>query len=138
MAEIPDDYRELTAADLEQRWRERDPMEYIDEAAREPGDEYSDPESALRWLLVLAWSELQRARERALNGRWSIECEAMVSKIAGITRLVGPLPWEEIPVRLILDGWYERIHTATGTPTPLTDDNRARARDVLEGRRAGA
>lgn len=128
------EYVELTAADLQERWRERDPLDYIDEAAAHVEEEYATPESALRWLLRLAWSDLQAARRLAINGRWSINCEHIVSRIAGLTRLVGPIDWGEVPVDLILDGWYERIHAAVGTPTPLTASDHARAREVLEHR----
>lgn len=128
------EYVELTAADLRERWRERDPLEYIDEAASQVDEEYATPDSALRWLLKLAWSDLRDARQHALNGNWSINCENVVSRIAGLTRLVGPIDWEEVPVGLILDGWYERIHAAVAAPTPLTTADHARAREVLERR----
>lgn len=131
-----EDYRELTATDLAHRWREKTVLESVDEAIAVAGEaeEYATPDSALRWLLRLAWSDLQAARLRALNGRWSIECESGVGRIVGLTRLAGPVPWQEIQVDLILDGIYERIHEAIGTPTPLSDEDRQRAREVLERR----
>lgn len=126
---------ELTAADLAERWRLRSPFEYIDEAAAEPvGDEYATPDAALRWTLQLAWSDLGQARSRALNGRWSIECENVVHQIVGLTSLVGPLDWGHVAADLILDGWFERIHAAAGHPTPLTEADRARARALLNRR----
>jgi hypothetical protein len=129
-------YVELTAADLAHRWRERTVLESTDEAVAQAGatEEYATPDSALRWLLVLAWGDLQSTRERALNGRWSIACDDQVCRIIGLTRLVGPLSWECVAVDLILDGIYERIHEAIGTPTPLSDDDRQRARAVIERR----
>lgn len=131
---MPDDYVELTAADLAHRWRERTVLESVDEAIAFAGstEEYATPDSALRWLLKLAWDELQSARRQALNGRWSINCDGQVCRIIGITRLVGPLSWEHVPVDLILDGVYERIHEAIGTPTPLSDEDRRRARAVRD------
>lgn len=130
------EYRELTAADLAKRWREKTSAESVDAAIAEfDSDEYATPESALRWLLVLAWSELQDARRTALNGRWSMKCDYAVHRIMGLTSLVGPLGWERVQVDLILDGLYERIHEQIGHPTPLTDADRARAREVLERRR---
>lgn len=131
-----EDYVELTAADLAHRWRERPLLEYVDEAIAYAGDteEYATPESALRWQLQLAWSDLDDARRSALNGRWSIKCEHAVTQIVGLTRLVGPTPWEAIPVDLILDGIYELIHEAIGTPSPLSDEDRQRVREVLERR----
>jgi len=92
------------------------------------------PDSALRWLLKLAWDDLQSARHEAPNGRWSMRCDSQVDRIIGLTRLVGPLPWEEVQVDLLLDGIYERIHESIGTPTPLSDEDRRRAQAVKEGR----
>jgi hypothetical protein len=133
-ADETSDYVELTPADLAYRWRERTVLESVDEAIAEAGEtkEYATPGSALRWLLQLAWSDLQSARGQAMNGKWSINCDHQVSQIIGLTRLVGPLSWEVVSVNLILDGIYERIHEAIGTPTPLSDDDRRRARAVLE------
>jgi hypothetical protein len=130
------DYVELTAADLAHRWRERTVLESVDEAVAQAGaaEEYATPESALRWLLQLAWDDLQSARREALNGRWSINCDGQVTRIIGLTRLVGPTPWEQVSVDLILDGVYERIHEAIGTPTPLSEEDRRRAREVKERR----
>jgi hypothetical protein len=131
-----DDYVELTAADLAHRWRERTVLESVDEAVAHAGaaEEYLTPDSALRWLLELAWSDLQQARGNAINGRWSMACDAQVDRIIGLTRLVGPLSWEHVAVDLILDGIYERIHEAIGTPTPLSDDDRRRAQEVMDRR----
>lgn len=130
------EYVELTAADLAHRRRERTLVEYVDEAIAHTGqdDEYATPDKALRWLLQLAWSDLQEARREAHNGRWSLGCDAQVSRIVGLTRQVGPLTWGHIPVDLILDGVYERIHGSIGTPTPLSDDDRRRAQAVLDRR----
>lgn len=136
MNQANDDYVELTAADLAHRWRERTVLESVDEAIAFAGstEEYATPDSALRWLLTLAWGDLQSARHHALNGRWSIDCDGQVCRIVGLTRLVGPLSWENVDVDLILDGVYERIHETLGTPTPLSDEDRQRARAVKERR----
>src|SRR5687768_6685865 len=120
-------YRELTAADLAHRWRERTVTESVAESVAEcrpDAKEYATPEAALRWLLVLAWSDLEEARRNAINGRWSMACDGQVARIVGLTRLVGPTGWEHIPVPLIIDGVYERIHELIGSPTPLSDDDR--------------
>lgn len=128
------EYRELTPAELAHRWRDRTLPERIAEAVAEAGDteEYATADSALRWTLRLAWADLAEARRSAMNGQWSIRCDHLVANIIGLTRRVGPQPWEEINVELILDGIYEQIHEAIGTPTPLSDDDRARARAVLD------
>jgi len=133
---MTDGYVELTTADLAHRWRERTLIEHVDEsvAQTKEDDEYATPDSALRWLLQLAWGDLASARNTAIDGKWSMACDGQVARIVGLTRLVGPLPWEHVSVELILDGVYERIHEAMGTPTPLSDEDRARAQDVKERR----
>ena len=133
------EYVELTAADLTYRWRERTVLESVAESVAEhtgknTDTEYETPESALRWLLVLSWSDLQEARRNAIDGKWSIACDGYVSRIVGLTRLVGPTPWEQISVDLILDGVYELIHDAMGNPTPLSADDRRRAQAVMDRR----
>jgi hypothetical protein len=128
--------KELTKDDLTHRWRDRTMQESVDEAIAAAGDaeEYETPEIALRWMLSLAWSRLQEARRTAINGRWSIACEWHIAEIVGLTKLVGPINWGHVPVDLILDGTYEHIHEAIGHPTPLSDDDRRRAREVMERR----
>lgn len=130
------DYVELTAADLAHRWRERTVLESVDEAVAGCGadEEYATPEAAMRWLLRLAWDDLQSARQAAVNGRWSMQCDGQVSRIVGLTRIVGPAGWETVSVDLILDGVYERIHEGVGMPTPLSDDDRHRAQRVKDWR----
>jgi hypothetical protein len=129
------EYRELTAADLAERWRPKTALESLTATASQPvGEEYADPETALRWLRSLAWGELQEARRQALNGAWSMQCDNLVDQIVGLTSLVGPEPWESVQVDLILDGMYERLHEAMGCPTPLSDDDRRRAQEVLDRR----
>ena len=131
-----DGYKELTATDLAYRWRERTVAESVDQAIAQSRDdeEYATPDSALRWLLELAWSDLRQARERARNGRWSMECDGQVSRIVGLTKLVGPLSWEHVSVDFILDGTYEQIHAGMGVPTPLSSEERQQAQAVFDRR----
>lgn len=132
------EFVELSEADLAHRWRERTLSESVQEAITAAGDaeEYETADVALRWMLQMAWGDLQSARRSALNGRWSIECEDQVGRIVGLTKLVGPTSWGDIPVDLILDGVYEQVHEAIGTPTALSDDDRRRAREVKDRQRA--
>ena len=127
-------YHELTPTELAHRWREKTVLESLehDLGEAESPEEYATPESALRWLLDCAWHDLEDARRRAINGKWSIECGGQVARIVGLTGLVGPTSWEVVPVDLILDGIYERIHAAIGTPTPLSDEDRQRAQQTRD------
>lgn len=90
--------------------------EYIVRAVAEArGDsEYDTAESALRWLLVCAWDDLRRARRSAADGLWSMECDAAVGRIVGLTGLVGHTGWEQVQIDLLLDGTYEQVCTAMG------------------------
>lgn len=132
MSDDDEGYAELTDTALAHRWRRKTLLEYVDEAVSEgtPGEEYATPEAALKWLLRNTWSDLERCRREAVNGVWSIACDAQVARIAGITQLVGPTPWAEIPAGLLLDGVYERVHQLIGTPTPLSDADRQYAAEV--------
>ncbi|WHT21001.1 hypothetical protein N8J89_08020 [Crossiella sp. CA-258035] len=93
----------------------------------------NDPVQALRHLLALSWHDLSYARHSATNGEWSIQCEDIVRRIMGITRLVGPTPWDEIPASVLLNGWYQRIHKAIGVDSPVTEDDMRRARELAHG-----
>lgn len=73
-------------------------------------------DDAARWELALLWNDLHDARGYAANGEWSIKCDGLLSRIQVFTRLVGPTPWEEIPIPLLEDGTYQRIHAEMGVP----------------------
>lgn len=108
-------------------------LTFVDRSVTLAGpEEYATADSALQWLLALAWDDLQEARRTAADGQWSIACDSQVARIVGLTRLIGPLPWENVAVDLILNGVYERIHQAMGMPTPLTDDEREQVRAASE------
>ena len=66
--------------------------------------------------LEALWGDLDRAKQRAYNGDWSIECDSLSWRIEQITRLVGPCPWGAIQMPLLLDGTYERLHAEWGIP----------------------
>jgi hypothetical protein len=131
--------QELSASELAHRWRKRTTLESVDEAVTQAGqtEEYATPDAALRWLLELAWTDLAEARRHSADGTWSIQCDGIVGRIIGLTRLIGPLSWEHVSVDLTLDGVYERIHEAIGMPTPLAPADRQRAQAVRERSKAG-
>jgi hypothetical protein len=123
---------ELTPAGLAHRWRERTLQESVAESVERAGEatEYATADDACRWLLQLAWHELEEARRAAIDGKCSMRCDGVVAQIVGLTKLVGPIGWGSVSVYLVLDGIYEQIHEAVGTPTLLSDDDRARALKV--------
>lgn len=99
-------------------------------------------EEALREQLVHAWTDFDEARRLALvkhldpgNERsgWSIKMLQLADRIADMSRLVGPSDWEQIPVDLLLDGWWAAVHRRAGLVAPAFD--RARAEAVRARRR---
>jgi len=67
---------------------------------------------------------------------WSMECGWIVEEIAQLIHFVGPTPWEEVPVWLILDGFYDAIVGATGVDYGRPDILRvAQVRDSILNRR---
>lgn len=96
----------------------------------------NNPEpDALDFELANLWDDLNDARQRAINGVWSIQCDHIVGRIARLTlHTRRPTEWGDIQVDLLLDGTYEALHEAIGMPTPLSDEDRARAREVLDRR----
>lgn len=93
------------------------------------------PDDVLAYIQECAWDDLLKARRDAINGDWSIQCDSVVHRIAWLTKHTKkPTPWGDIQVELLLDGTYEAIHEAIGMPTPLSDEDRARAREVLDRR----
>lgn len=105
--------------------------------AAAPAPEYANSYAALRWTLQLAWDALQQARADAASDSWSAACDAQVRRIVGLTRLVGPLPWDAVDVDLVLDGVYEHLHEAIGMPTPLPVATRRRVEAVKTRRSSG-
>ena len=99
--------------------------EAVAEAVTDPLD------GILEDVLEGYWSTLEDQLRNAINGAWSLGCATTVYRIARLTRLVGrPLPWDRVPISLLLNGWYERIHEALGKPSPLTPEQRLEAERI--------
>ncbi len=59
------------------------------------------------------------AMRRAINGVWSIECGGHLIRIAELTKLVGPVEWENVDIREFLaNDFYHQIHKALGYDVP--------------------
>lgn len=69
----------------------------------------------LAWELVRLWDDLDEARRRARNGKWSIGCDAVVYRITTLTLALGrAVSWGDVPFTLLLDGTYDQIHLCMG------------------------
>lgn len=78
------------------------------------GDELAALRDAVREEVADLWRDLNSAQSRAINGRWSIECDNLEERIKNLTPLVGATPWEEIQIALLENGVYQRIHADLG------------------------
>lgn len=94
---------------------------------------------ACREEVANLWHDLRRAIENGINTNWSIQCEHVADRIEMLTRLVGPTSWEEIPIPLIEDGVYQRLHAEWGIEYPAIDMDRiAQVRASINERSTGA
>lgn len=93
-------------------------------------------DDAARWELQELWNDLQQARGYAVNGEWSIKCDELLARIQMFTRLVGPTPWEEIPIPLLEDGTYQRIHAEMGVTAEVDMVSVAETRRSVDERMA--
>lgn len=75
-------------------------------------------EDAVREELVMMWADLAREVRYAINGRWSVACESLVTRIVILSRLAEPTPWESIQFPLLLDGTWQGITGAAGFDVP--------------------
>lgn len=88
---------------------------------------------ALRGELVKLWSDLESARAFAIPpGTWSMQCEDLEGRIKELTQLVGAMPWEEMPITLLEDGVYQRIHADLGIDATVDMDRVAEVRAKIE------
>jgi hypothetical protein len=52
------------------------------------------------------------------GGAWSARCEQIGEHIVSATGLVGPIPWQDIPLVALADGWFEWANRKLGIPDP--------------------
>jgi hypothetical protein len=81
--------------------------------------------------LEYLWGDLDDAINYALNGRWSIRCDGLEDRIKTLTQLVGPTPWEKIPLLLLENGVYQRIHDDLGIRVVVDTDRVAEVRSRM-------
>lgn len=78
-------------------------------------------EEAARTEQVMLWADLEGAMRDAAGGCWSIGCEQVAYRIQSLALLVGATPWEEVSVRLLRGGVYERVLREVGIEPPEID-----------------
>lgn len=81
---------------------------------------------AVRAELRSLWGDLEEALHLTTGTTWSIKCDNLAERIAVLSRFVGPLPWGDVGVDLLLDGVYERVHRSAGIDHPPIDFDRVR------------
>lgn len=103
--------------------------------------------AAIRDELDSLWDDLAKARDTAIRGKWSMQCDSLADRIKNLTALVGPTPWRSIDLALLEDGIYQRVHTELGVGAPVDmaavvearvrlNEDRGRIRREADERRA--
>jgi hypothetical protein len=85
--------------------------------------------------LGFLWDDLDAARNHAMNGDWSTECDDVAERIKMFTRLIGVTPWEKVPMTLLENGVYQRIHAEMGVDAEVDMEQVARIRAGIEEQR---
>ncbi len=75
--------------------------------------------------VVALWTDLEEAMRRAWPADgWSIGALGVAERIVSLSRLVGPTPWEAVPIRLLQSGVYEKVYGDAGIEHPAVDYRR--------------
>jgi hypothetical protein len=79
----------------------------------------SEPEidtlkKAIREELGCLWSDLHDAQQSGIRTDWSIKCINLAERITDLTKLVGPTPWDEVPLPVLENGVYQRVLASIG------------------------
>ncbi|MFB4265333.1 hypothetical protein [Nonomuraea sp. GTA35] len=103
-----------------------DRAQELREAISEADEEtFATLEEVAAHELMRLWADLRSAIRNAASGYWSINCEQIAYRIAVLTRALGKAtPWESIPVDLLADGVYQRMHDLMGIPYEQPDMQR--------------
>lgn len=89
-----------------------------DEATVTVPDGFQVRDDALKRELENLWNDLGTEVRMAHRGCWSVGCESKAERIERISRIVGPLRPGAIPMTLLADGLYERLHDQWGIDLP--------------------
>lgn len=91
--------------------------------------------AAVRDELDSLWDDLAKARDTAIRGKWSMQCDSLVERIKKLTALVSPTPWRSVDLELVEDGIFQRVHSELGVHTPVDTEAVARARAMINEER---
>lgn len=64
------------------------------------------------------WYKLCIEHRNAVNGEWSIAIESTLARMAKLTRVVGPTPWDRVVYDLLYSGVYDAFHESLGVSVP--------------------
>jgi hypothetical protein len=105
----------------------------------EDGDEDTPDslEAAVRDEIANLWNDLDNAIRMAHNGEWSVGCDNYAGRIIRLSRLAGPLSWENVPFTMLLSGTYHRMlaDARIGHAEP-GEDHLRKMQEWLDGQRA--
>lgn len=76
------------------------------------------------------WTDLVYAMQRTKE--WSKECESLEQRIKRLTPLVGPTSWQQVNIKLLEFGIYQRIHEDIGITVAVDMEKVAEAKAMLE------
>lgn len=94
--------------------------------------EIDELKTAIRHELACLWSDLCEAQADAIRTDWSIQCENIAERITALTKLVGPTPWDEVPMPVLENGVYPRVHAAMGVEVRVNWDAVAKTRREID------
>lgn len=94
-------------------------------------------EEAARVEQRALWHDLPDAMANGIGTEWSIRCEGIAWRITNLARFVGATSWEEVSVRLLRAGVYERVLDEAGISyEPIDWDRVTRTEASIDERMA--
>jgi hypothetical protein len=88
--------------------------------------------TAIHEELDCLWGDLHDAQQRGIRTDWSIQCENLADRITALTKLVGPTPWDHVPLPLRENGVYRRVLASMGITAEVDMAEVARLRRDLD------
>jgi hypothetical protein len=96
-------------------------------------------EAAVRDEIANLWNDLDEAMRMARNGHWSIGCDNYAGRVIRLSRLAGPVSWENVPFTMLLGGTYHRLLADAGIEhVEPGEDDLQKMREWIDGQKAAA